>query len=175
MTQASSDSALFGAPWPAAAAAMMSTGGDCFDACASAGVAWQSEFAKFANRRIAENRRIWSALLSARDLESVLTLQQQWGLRAANDYTEEATRIARLITSLTLTGTTPQVQGTTMLLGSAASRRGASVPDLATGRSADVEGGAWFTLRCAVRWRECRPCASTVWALDVAQSWIARG
>ncbi|MCA0248474.1 MAG: hypothetical protein LCH93_17810 [Proteobacteria bacterium] len=117
MTHASSDNALFGAPWPAAAAAVMSTGGDCFEACASAGVAWQSELAKFANRRIAENHRSWSALMSARDLESVLTIQQQWGLRAANDYTEEATRIARLFTSLTLTGTTPQVQGATMLLG----------------------------------------------------------
>lgn len=117
MTQASSDSALFGSPWPAAAAAMMSTGGDCLEACASAGVAWQSELAKFANRRITENRRMWSALMSARDLESVFALQQQWGLRAANDYTEEATRIARLITSLTLTGATPQAQSTTMLLG----------------------------------------------------------
>lgn len=114
MTEISSDNALFGAPWPAA---MMSTSGDCFLTCASAGVAWQSELAKFAERRISENGRILTALLSARDLGSVLGIHQQWVLQAANDYTEEATRIGRLITSLTLTGASPQVQRATMLLG----------------------------------------------------------
>jgi len=119
MTKAYSDNALCGSPWPAATgfAAMISTGGDCLQACASAGATWQSEIARFADRRISENRRTWTALLSTRDLGSALKIQQQWGLQAASDYTEEATRLARLVTRLALTGTTPQVHGTATLLG----------------------------------------------------------
>ena len=47
----------------------------------------------------------------------MLKIQQQWGLQAASDYTEEATRIARLVTSVGLTGTTPEVQDAATLLG----------------------------------------------------------
>lgn len=119
MTKAYPDNALCDAPWPAATgfAAMISTCDDCYQACASASLAWQNEIANFADRRIAENRRTWATLLSSQDLGSVLKTQQQWGLQAASDYTQEATRIARLVTSLSLTGTTPQVQSTAELLG----------------------------------------------------------
>ena len=78
---------------------------------------WQGEVARFADRRLAENRRTWTALLSSTDLGSALKIQQQWGLQAASDYTEEATRIARLVTSVSLTGTTPEVQDAATLLG----------------------------------------------------------
>jgi hypothetical protein len=108
----------FSAPWPAVTgfSAMMSAFGDGLQACASAGAAWQREVAKFADRRLAENRRTWAALLSSRDPASLLKAQQQWGVQAATDYTEEATRLARLVTSISLIGTTPDVQDAATLL-----------------------------------------------------------
>ena len=96
---------------------MMSACSDGLQACASAGATWQGEVARFADRRLAENRRTWAALLSSRRPGSVLKAQQQWGVQAASDYTEEATRIARLVTSICLTGTTPEVQDAATLLG----------------------------------------------------------
>ena len=39
------------------------------------------------------------------------------GMQAATDYTEEASRLARLVTSVSLTGTTPEVQDAATLLG----------------------------------------------------------
>jgi hypothetical protein len=119
MTEEYPGNALLAGPWPAATgfAAMISAYSDCLQACASAGAAWQGEIAGFADRRLAENRRTWAALLSSRDLGSLLKIQQQWGLQAASDYTEEATRVARLATSVGLTGTTPEVQRAATLLG----------------------------------------------------------
>ena len=69
MPEAYQGNPLFSTPWPAATgfAAMMSAFGDCLQACASAGATWQSEIATFADRRLAENRRTWAALLSSRD------------------------------------------------------------------------------------------------------------
>jgi hypothetical protein len=96
---------------------MISACSDCLQACASAGAAWQGEIAGFADRRLAENHRAWTALVSSQDLGSLLKVQQQWGLQAASDYTEEAKRIARLVTSVSLTGTTPEVQDAATLLG----------------------------------------------------------
>jgi hypothetical protein len=119
MTEAYSRNALFAMPWPAVTgfAAMISACSDGLQACASAGAAWQGEIAGFANRRSAENCRTWTALLSSTDLGSALKIQQQWGLQAASDYNQEATRIARLVTSVSLTGTTPEVQDAASLLG----------------------------------------------------------
>ena len=71
---------------------------------------WQQELARFADLRLAGNRRSWEALMSSHDVASALKIQQDWAAQAANDYTEEATRLARLVTSLSLTGTTPDVQ-----------------------------------------------------------------
>ena len=119
MTEAYPGNALFAMPWPAATgfAAIISACGDCLQACASGGVTWQGEVARFVDRRLAENGRAWAALLSSVDLGSALKIQQQWGLQAASDYTEEAARIARLVTSVGLTGTTPEVQDAASLLG----------------------------------------------------------
>ena len=119
MTEAYPGNALFAGPWPAAIgfAAMISACGDSFLACASACATCHGEIARFADRRLAENRRTWTALLSSTDLGSALKIQQQWGLQAAGDYTEEATRVARLVTSVSLTGTTPEVQDAATLLG----------------------------------------------------------
>jgi len=89
--------------------AMMSAA-DGFQACAEACVGWQQEMARFLDLRLAENRRSVEALMSARDVAGIAKVQHEWGLRAATDYTEEATRLARLFTSLSLTGTTPAVQ-----------------------------------------------------------------
>ena len=89
--------------------AMMSAA-DGFQACAEACVGWQQEMARFVDLRLAENRRSLDALMSARDATGIARVQQQWGLQAATDYTEEATRLARLFTTLSLTGTTPAVQ-----------------------------------------------------------------
>ena len=67
MTEAYPGNALFAGPWPAAIgfAAMISACSDCLQACASAGATWQGEIARFADRRLAENRRTWAALLSS--------------------------------------------------------------------------------------------------------------
>jgi len=53
--------------------------------------------------------------MSSRDVAGALKIQQDWAVQAATDYTEEATRLARLVTSLSLTGTTPTVHETAMV------------------------------------------------------------
>jgi len=109
------DNPLFANPWSGMTgwnSAMMSTVGDCVQACTEACAGWQQEFVKFSQQRFVENQRAWSALMASRDLASVMRIQQQWGLQAATDYTREATRLAQIGTSLSLTGVTPTVQGT---------------------------------------------------------------
>ncbi len=91
----------------------MMTGVDGMQACMEAWAGWQGEVARFVDKRAGENQRAWSALLESKDSTAVLKVQQEWALQAATDYTEEATRIARLATSLALTGTTPAVQRST--------------------------------------------------------------
>ncbi|GEP55088.1 hypothetical protein [Reyranella soli] len=83
---------------------------DGYQACLQACIGWQQELARFTDLRLAGNRRTWGALMSSRDVADALKIQQDWAAQAANDYTEEATRLARLVTSLSLTGTTPDVQ-----------------------------------------------------------------
>jgi hypothetical protein len=77
----------------------------CFEAC----TCWQQELARFADQRLAHNRGAWDAFLSSRDLGTVLKVQQDWAVQAAADYTQEATRLNRLFTSVSLTGATPAV------------------------------------------------------------------
>jgi hypothetical protein len=83
---------------------------DALQTCTEACAGWQQEIAQFVDLRLAENRRSWEALMSARDVAGVMKVQQEWGLRAATDYTREATRLAKLLTTVSLTGTTPAVQ-----------------------------------------------------------------
>ena len=109
------DNPLFADPWSGLAglnSATMSVVGDCVQACAEACVEWQEEVARFSQERLTENQRTWAALLSSHDLASIAKIQQDWGVQAATDYTREATRLAQLATSLSLTGTTPSVQAT---------------------------------------------------------------
>lgn len=89
---------------------------DGYQTCLQACIAWQQELARFADLRWAGNRRTWQALMSSRDVADALKTQQDWAAQAANDYTEEATRLARLATSLSLTGTTPDVQAAATLV-----------------------------------------------------------
>ena len=95
----------------------LSTYADCFEEWAAAGTAWQSEVSQFAERRIKDNLSTWLTLLSARDAASVWQAQGAWSVRAAEDYSEEAKRLAELVTSVTLSGATPEAQQTTQLLG----------------------------------------------------------
>lgn len=97
--------------------AVLSTCADCFEEWATVGAAWQSEFSQFAERRIKDNVATGLALLSARDPASAWQAQGAWGVRAVEDYAEEANRLARLITSVTVCGATPEAQQTTQLLG----------------------------------------------------------
>ena len=85
-------------------------------ACSEACSEWQQEAAKFADARWTENQRAWSALMAARDLGAVVRVQQEWWQQAAQDYTREATRLAQLATSLSLTGTTPSVHASADLV-----------------------------------------------------------
>ena len=95
----------------------MSTYADCFQAWAAAGAAWQSEVTRFAQRRLERNFSTWQALLSSPDVASVWQAQRVWSVRAREDYTEEATQLARLVASVAVTGATPEAQETTRLLG----------------------------------------------------------
>ncbi|WP_422002738.1 phasin family protein [Reyranella sp.] len=89
---------------------------DAMQACSEACSEWQQETARFVDARWTGNQRAWSALMAARDLGDLVRLQQDWWQQAAQDYTREATRIARLATSLSLTGTTPSVQASAELV-----------------------------------------------------------
>jgi hypothetical protein len=110
--------AAFPGPWDAMTGwnSSMMSAVDCAQGYASACTGWQQEMARFLDMRLAENRRAWAALLSSRDLAGVMKVQQEWGLQAATDYTQEATRLARLVTTLSLTGTTPAVQSAATLI-----------------------------------------------------------
>jgi hypothetical protein len=83
---------------------------DAMQACTEACAGWQHEVARFVDLRLAQNRRSWEALMAARDIPGFMKVQQEWGLQAVTDYTREAARLTRLLTSLSLTGTTPAVQ-----------------------------------------------------------------
>lgn len=96
--------------------AAMTSAADGFQSCAEACLAWQQEMLRFVDLRMAENRQSWNALLSARDAAAVAKVQQEWGRQAASDYTAEATRLVRLVTALSLTGTTPEVQSAATLV-----------------------------------------------------------
>jgi hypothetical protein len=89
---------------------------DGLQACSEACSGWQQEVARFIERRAEENQRSLQAMMAARDLGDVLRIQQEWTLQAATDYTKEATRLTRLFTSLSLTGTTPDVQKVAALI-----------------------------------------------------------
>jgi hypothetical protein len=88
----------------------MASASDALLACTEACAGWQQEIAHFVDLRVAENRRSWEALMSARDVAGMIKVQQEWGLQAATDYTREAARLANLFTTFSLTGTTPAVQ-----------------------------------------------------------------
>ena len=88
----------------------MMSASDALQSCTEACAEWQREIARFVDLRLAANRRSWEALMTARDISGVLEGQQAWGLQAATDYTQEAARLTRLVTTLSLTGTTPAVQ-----------------------------------------------------------------
>ena len=89
---------------------------DVLQTCTEACSEWQQEIAHFVDLRLAENRRSWEALMTARDIPDVIKVQQEWGLHAATDYAQEAVRFARLLTTLSLTGTTPAVQDAARLI-----------------------------------------------------------
>ena len=99
------------APWDTVMASA-----DGLQACTEACTGFQQEMVRFIERRAGENQRSLQALMSARDFTDVLRIQQAWTLQAATDYTQEATRLTRLFTTLSLTGTTPDVQKVVALI-----------------------------------------------------------
>ena len=86
------------APWDT----VLASASDGLQACSEACNGWHQEVAHFIERRASENQRSLEALMAARDLA--------WAVQAATDYTQEATRLTRLFTTLSMTGTTPEVQ-----------------------------------------------------------------
>ncbi|MDP1752081.1 MAG: hypothetical protein Q8L22_21745 [Reyranella sp.] len=90
---------------------------DALQACVEAGTCWQQEIARFVDRRLAETLRCWQAVSAARDVAGLVKAQQDWSVKAAADYAEEARRMQQLVTTLSLTGTTPAVQESARLLG----------------------------------------------------------
>lgn len=93
------------------------TAADALQSCTEACSEWQQEVARFFDIRLAENRRSLAALMATRDVAGLVKVQQQWGLQMAADYTNEASRLTRLFTTLSLTGTTPAVQDAAKLVG----------------------------------------------------------
>ena len=106
MTTAASPSTIDMPNW---ASGVMSTA-DALQACAEACAGWQQEVAHFVDLRWAHNRESWETFLKARDVPSVMKAQQEWLFQAASDYTSEANRLAHLVTTISLTGTTNAVQ-----------------------------------------------------------------
>ena len=94
----------------------MMSANDALQTCTEACAEWQREIAHFVDLRLAANRRSWEALMTARDITGVIKGQQEWGLQAATDYAQEAVRLTRLLTTLSITGTTPAVQDTASLV-----------------------------------------------------------
>lgn len=90
---------------------------EALQACVEAGTCWQQEIARFVEHRLAENMRSWQAVAGARDVASLVKVQQDWSVKAAADYAEAAQRMRALATTLSLTGTTPAVQQSAQLLG----------------------------------------------------------
>lgn len=99
------------APWETVMASA-----DGLQAYAEACTGWQQEVTRFIERRAGENQRSLQALMAARDLGDVMKVQQDWTLQAATDYTQEVTRLTRLFTTLSMTGTTPDVQKVAALI-----------------------------------------------------------
>ncbi len=95
----------------------LSTYADSFEEWAAASAAWQNEVSEFAQRRLKDNLSTWLTLLSARDAATAWQAQGAWTVRAAEDYSGEARRLAELVASVTLSGVTPEAQRTTQLLG----------------------------------------------------------
>ena len=89
---------------------------DGLQACAEGCLGWQQEIARFTEHRWDENRRCWQALAGARDVADVAKIQHEWHLQMVNDYSDETARLGRLLTTLSLTGTTPDVQDTASLV-----------------------------------------------------------
>lgn len=90
---------------------------DALQTCTQACAEWQQEIARFIELRLAENHHALEALMAARDVAGLLKVQQQWGMQMAADYMDEAGRLTRLFTTLSLTGTTPDVQESAALVG----------------------------------------------------------
>lgn len=93
------------------------TATDALQTCTEACSEWQQEIARFVDLRLAENRRSLEAAMAVRDVAGLLKVQQQWGMQMAADYMDEAGRLTRLFTTLSLTGTTPDVQESAALVG----------------------------------------------------------
>lgn len=89
---------------------------DALQGCTEACTGWQQEIARFIDHRMSENRHTLETLMATRDLAALLQVQHQWGLRMAADYMNEAGRLTGLLTTLSLTGTTPDVQETATLV-----------------------------------------------------------
>lgn len=107
-----SDPALASGLWSSA----MSTYTDCLQTWVAAGTAFHSEVSRFAERRMLQNCTTWYELMSSRDFGGVLQAHQLWSAQATEDYSQEATQLARLLTSVALTGATPEAQEAAQLL-----------------------------------------------------------
>ena len=90
---------------------------DIFQSVTEACSDWQREIARFVDLRLTADRRSLEALIAARDLADVVKVQQQWATQLATDCTQEAGRVMRLFTTISLTGTTPDVQESAKMVG----------------------------------------------------------
>lgn len=94
----------------------MSTCSDFLQTWVAACTAFQSEASRFAERRMQQNCATWCELMSSRDVGGVLHAHQLWTTQATKDYSQEASQLARLLTSVTLTGATPEAQEAVQIL-----------------------------------------------------------
>lgn len=70
------------------------------DSCAKACLAFQEEWFRFLASRFEWDSKVGQALASCKNLSEVVEVQRDWLQTAAQDYTDEAGRLARLAISL---------------------------------------------------------------------------
>lgn len=63
---------------------------------------WQQELVRFAGTRLEDDRLVQESLSECRDLGAMTKAQQDWALKAASDYFEEATRLAQIASRFAL-------------------------------------------------------------------------
>ena len=89
---------------------------DALQTCTEACAGWQQEIARFVDLRLAENRRSWESADDGTRHPRRHQGAAGMGPAGGDRLLAEAVRLTRLLTTLSLTGTTPAVQDAAKLV-----------------------------------------------------------